>query len=104
MPLLLYGCAAPNLAPKTVANGVRFSIRLPEAKSVAIAGSFNHWHTDDVLSGPDESGAWTITLPLEAGRYEYLFFINGETWMTDPSVPTTDDGLGGKNSVIHIGP
>lgn len=101
--IFLYGCSPQYLKPTIVEGGVRFSIRALEAKRVAIVGSFNQWDKDkDALPGPDADGIWSITLPLKDGRYEYLFLIGGGKWMLDPSVPSVDDGFGGKNSVIHI--
>ncbi|MCL5236367.1 MAG: glycogen-binding domain-containing protein [Nitrospirae bacterium] len=101
--VFLSGCALKNLSPEIVEGGVRFSIKAPDAKRVAIAGSFNRWDTaKDALSGPDGDGVWSITLPLKDGRYEYLFLIDGEKWLPDPSVPSVNDEFGGRNSVIYI--
>jgi cyclomaltodextrinase / maltogenic alpha-amylase / neopullulanase len=101
--LFFTGCAVGHRGPEPVDGGVRFSLHAPAAKSVAISGSFNRWDTTkDLLAGPDSSGGWSIVLPLPEGRHEYLFIMNGETWLVDPAVPSVDDGLGGKNSVIVI--
>lgn len=103
---LLYLSACSTLqhsGPTVTEDGVVFRLKYPEAKWVAIIGSFNQWDKDkDDLSGPDADGIWSITMPLKDGRYEYLFLIDGEKWMMDPSVPSADDGFGGRNSVIHI--
>ncbi len=102
---LFVGCGPKSLAPQTVDDGVRFYFSAPAAKSVSIAGSFNHWNPDhDRLVGPSKEGVWSIILPLSSGRYEYRFIVNGKEWVLDPSVPSVDDGLGGKNSVLFIGP
>lgn len=101
--VFLYGCNPQYLKPTIVEGGVRFSVKSPDAKKVTIVGSFNQWDTDkDVLSDPEGDGIWNIVLPLKDGRYEYLFLIDGEKWLLDPTVPSVDDGLGGRNSVIHI--
>ena len=82
---------------------VRFWFFARSAKSVAIAGSFNRWNPESGrLSGPDKKGLWNITLPLSEGRYEYRFVVNDSEWVLDPSVPSVDDGLGGKNSILVI--
>ena len=84
-------------------GGVRFWFFAHSAKSVAIAGSFNRWNPESGrLSGPDKKGLWEITLPLPEGRYEYRFVVNDSEWVLDPSVPSVDDGLGGKNSILVI--
>jgi len=103
MGIFLFGCSPKYLGPERVDGGVRFSIKAGNAKKVAIVGNFNQWDAEkDVLSGPDSDGMWKITIPIPEGRYEYLFLINGEEWVLDPTVPFMDDGLGGKNSVVSI--
>ncbi len=102
--ITLAACAPLHPGPELTKDGVRFTFSSPQAKSVAISGSFNAWsRSRDRLSGPDEHGTWSILIPLSEGRYEYLFLIDGHTWQVDPSVPAVDDGFGGKNSVIVIG-
>jgi 1,4-alpha-glucan branching enzyme len=101
--LLCFGCEPKSLAPQVVREGVLFSFSAPAAKSVSIAGSFNHWNADHArLTGPSKEGIWNIILPLSAGQYEYRFVVNGKEWVLDPSVPSVDDGLGGKNSVLFV--
>lgn len=102
--LFFPGCSLKYLGPHAEDGGVRFSIKAPGAKKVAIAGSFNQWDAgSNILSGPDDEGIWTIVLPLAEGRYEYLFLIDGTKWVLDPEVPFEDDGFGGKNSVVLLG-
>lgn len=97
------GCSVKYLGPHPDEGGVRFSLKAPGAKQVAIAGSFNQWDAGrDLLKGPDSEQVWTIILPLAEGRYEYLFFLDGEKWVLDPEVPFVDDSLGGKNSVFVL--
>ena len=99
------GCGPKLLAPQVVRDGVIFSFFAPHAASVSIAGNFNHWNpAHDGLTGPSKEGIWTIVLPLSAGRYEYRYIVNGKDWVLDPSSPSVDDGLGGKNSVLVVGP
>jgi 1,4-alpha-glucan branching enzyme len=82
---------------------VLFFFYAPKAKSVTISGSFNAWDSHkDSMSGPDNNGVWSGVIPLHAGRYEYLFIVDGKDWQPDPSVPAVDDGFGGKNSVLFV--
>jgi 1,4-alpha-glucan branching enzyme len=100
----LTGCGPGRLGPEERLEGVYFPFYAPEARSIAIAGSFNQWDfSKDILIGPDKHGVWSIILPLPAGRYEYLFVVNGKEWKLDPGAPPVDDGLGGRNSVVVIG-
>lgn len=101
--ILSFGCSHRYFGPVIEGNGVTFFVKAPDAKKVNIVGSFNQWDKDrDALSGPDSDGIWKITLSLSEGRYEYLFLIDEEKWLLDPAMPSVDDGLGGRNSVIHI--
>ncbi len=99
------GCVAGYMAPFADGNGVTFKIHAPAAHMVTIAGSFNRWDpARDRLSGPDKAGWWSITLPLGEGRHEYLFVVDGREWVLDPlAAATTDDGLGGRNSIFYLG-
>jgi 1,4-alpha-glucan branching enzyme len=102
--LLLSGCAAKHSGPEVRDGAVRFEFIAPKASSVAVAGSFNRWDPrKNLLSGPNRSGKWSVTLELAPGRYEYLFVVNGNTWLPDPGAPSVDDGLGGRNSVVEVG-
>jgi len=102
---LFFGCEPKSLAPQVVPEGVQFFYSAPAAKSVSIAGSFNHWNPNRTkLTGPSKDGVWTIVLPLSPGRYEYRLVVNGKEWVMDPSVPSVDDGLGDNNSFIFVEP
>ena len=84
-------------------GAVTFSLVKPDAREVALAGSFNQWDREQHrLAGPDRNGRWTITLPLAPGRYEYLFVVNSTDWVPDPAATSMCDGLGGKNSVLLV--
>lgn len=105
--VFLAGCPAFPLSPQTSpsAGGTVFSITAPAARSVAVVGSFNNWDRGrHRLAGPDGSGRWRIAVTLRPGRYEYLFLIDGKTWVTDPAAATVSDGMGGSNSVLIVPP
>ena len=54
---------------------------------------------------PVSNGAWTVTIPLEPGRYEYQFVVDGEQWIADPfAVEQNDDGFGSRNAVLDVRP
>jgi hypothetical protein len=53
----------------------------------------------------DTGGAWTVTLPLEPGRYKYMFVVDGHEWVVDPfAVEQADDGFGSRNAVLDVRP
>lgn len=87
--------------PSTVL--VRLVIVHPGARSVQLAGDFNGW--DPARTPLDEvsSGAWTATIPLQPGRYEYMYVVDGQQWIADPfAVEHNDDGFGSRNAVLDI--
>lgn len=100
---LIWG--APGTSAPAEARSTLLSLSAPQAKSVAVVGSFNQWDPSrHPLAGPDETGVWTIMLHLEPGRYEYLFVINGNHWVPNPSALSIDGGFGTRNSVLFIAP
>jgi len=103
LALLLAGCPAAHRPDNDGRGDLSFSLAAPNARSVAVAGSFSRWDPSrHLLSGPDRNGRWTVTLHLPPGRYEYLFVINGTEWVLDPAAPRVDDGIGGKNSLLVV--
>jgi hypothetical protein len=92
------------MAPGTVL--VRFELMAPGASSVALAGSFNSWSSAAITLVPSATpGMWTVTLPLALGSHEYMFVVDGQRWIADPTAHAqVDDGFGQTNSVIVVGP
>jgi hypothetical protein len=85
---------------------VQFSLKINDNKAhtVAIAGDFNGWNPQaNILEDPEGDGIWTGTLKLEAGRYEYMFVLDGEKWFPDPNaLRYVKDGFGNKNAILEI--
>jgi 1,4-alpha-glucan branching enzyme len=96
----LAGCA--SLAPRSrapgplmTADGVRFKFFAPSAHRVQLAGSWpeNNWARGDgsvgeadigLMHDDDNDGTWEIVVPLEPGRYQYVFWLDEATWRLDP--------------------
>lgn len=84
---------------------VRFQLIAPEAQQVAIAGSFSEWQPEALPLIKENGGLWSITLALPLGEHQYQFVIDGERWVPDPRAHAqVDDGFGGTNSVVIVGP
>lgn len=83
---------------------VHFEIHAPGARQVELVGSFTEWQTDRIeLRGPDASGHWTAEVPLPPGRHEYLFLVDGQSWVTDPRAEVRrSDGFGRENAVLAL--
>ena len=84
---------------------VRLVIVQPGATTIEVAGDFNGWDPRRTPLEQTSSGAWTVTLPLEPGRYEYMFVVDGKQWIADPfAVEQNDDGFGSRNAVLDVRP
>jgi 1,4-alpha-glucan branching enzyme len=90
-------------APQMTAAGVVFTYAGAAKSTVALCGDFNNWapNADALTQAAD--GTWTITKKLPAGAHSYKFLVDGSNWKPDDGNPnSSDDGFGGKNSVITV--
>jgi hypothetical protein len=84
---------------------VRFELAAPQARSVSVAGSFNGWQVGALALVRDARGVWSATAALPVGEHRYDFVVDGSQWVPDPTAHAeVDDGFGGRNSVIVVGP
>lgn len=94
-------------AKRDTVHVVRFVFVDTSARSVALVGAFNHWEKGaTLLRGTDDTGVWTVDVPLEPGRHEYAFVVydeNGERWVADPLGEPVRDDFGTESSVISVG-
>ncbi|MCR4339963.1 MAG: isoamylase early set domain-containing protein, partial [Gemmatimonadaceae bacterium] len=95
---------APVAAADTI-KLVQFMLVAPEARTVSLVGDFNDWDsTATPLREAADAGVWTITVPLSAGRHQYVFMVDGNRWTPDPAAPVAvEDDFGMPNSVITVG-
>ena len=84
---------------------VRLVVLQPGARTVQVAGDFNGWNPARTSLEQISNGAWAITIPLEPGRYEYMFVVDGHQWIADPfAAEQNDDGFGSRNAVLDVRP
>jgi len=95
----------PEREESMVSIAVRLLLPAEDAETVAVAGDFNGWRTDDTfLEDPDGDGVYSGTLELPPGTHAYMFVLDGERWVTDPYAQNhRDDGFGNRNAVLRIG-
>jgi 1,4-alpha-glucan branching enzyme len=98
------GLQRPSLAPAVTPEGVRFSFLQADAKSVAIAGTFNEWSVSShQLLRTGKTDVWMLTVPLSPGEHLFMFVIDGTRWITPPLADDfVDDGFGSKNGVVIV--
>jgi len=102
---------APKTAPakrtaKKAASKTRrvvFTVRAEPGSKVFLAGSFNNWDpTAKEMIDKKADGAFTATLQLPPGDYQYKFVIDG-TWCADPECPDwLQNDHGTLNSVKRV--
>jgi AMP-activated protein kinase-like protein len=65
---------------------VRFEFTHPTAKTVCVAGTFNHWQPEAKTLHSSAAGNWWKETNLAPGTYEYCFVVDGQ-WIgvTEPS-------------------
>jgi glycosidase len=52
-----------------------------------------------------DDGVWRVSVTLAPGSHLYKFVVDGASWIHDPANPhAVDDGHGGRNSVLRLGP
>ena len=82
---------------------VRFELTHPTARTVCLAGTFNHWQPETKPLHSSGAGKWWKETDLLPGTYEYCFVVDGQ-WMPDPLAPeTVANPFGGRNSILHVG-
>ena len=81
---------------------VEFILTLPQARTVAVAGTFNDWAIDRTPLSAGPGGTWRATVWLPAGRYEYRFVADGQ-WISDPTArENIQNSFGSTNSVLLV--
>jgi hypothetical protein len=84
---------------------VHFQVSAPSARNVSLAGSFNNWDAAGLSLHRAADGSWEATVALPVGEHRYQFVVDGQRWIPDPAAQAqVDDGFGGTNSVIVVGP
>jgi len=80
---------------------VEFRLSLPQARTVAVVGTFNNWDTKQTPMQKDGAG-WKATVPLAPGRYEYRFVADAQ-WLSDPNAKeSVGNDFGSTNSVLVV--
>jgi 1,4-alpha-glucan branching enzyme len=90
--------------PKPVAGGMRFALLAPEAKQVALVGSFNGWAEEATqMKMNDGTGLWSVDVPLAEGEYTFMYLVDGTRWVTPPLAEDfVTDGFGQTNGVLIV--
>lgn len=76
-----------------------------EVLTVNLFGQFNGWDRSNLpMSDENDDGIYEITIPLDAGRYEYKFFVDDKEIIDPQNFIQVPNGMGDFNSVRIIEP
>jgi 1,4-alpha-glucan branching enzyme len=65
-------------------NGhVTFRVFMPRAGAVAVAGNFTDWRAGALSMTREDTGWWTLRVPVRTGDHEFAYLIDGERWLAD---------------------
>ena len=96
------GQSLPEKTLQKPARLVEFALKMPQAKDVSLAGSFNGWDEKHTPMRRDPSGGWKTSVSLIPGRYEYRFIADGQ-WLSDPNArESVSNSFGTTNSVMVV--
>ena len=66
------------------------------AEQVNLFGQFNGWNRENLpMKDEDGDGTYNITIPLDPGRYEYKFFVDGAELIDSKNPVKVPNGMGG---------
>jgi hypothetical protein len=110
-PMALFGSAlaaalilwlSPIFSTKETPTPFRFVINQPNISQAEITGSFTKWQNIPMKKVGDR-GYWEITLDLPKGEHRFVYILDGQKRLTDPTLQGREkDDFGGENSILCI--
>jgi 1,4-alpha-glucan branching enzyme len=79
---------------------VNFYCAAPQAKSVELAGDFNHWHPFPMERSVD--GWWLAHVELTHGHHQYRFLVDGKPMLDPHATGVVRDEQGERVSLIAV--
>ncbi len=79
---------------------VTLRVNAPRARSVDVNGDFTNW--TPVPLTPTNEGWWSVTLPLDRGKYQMNLRIDGGKWIVPPGLLSMSDEFGGAVGLLIV--
>ncbi len=79
---------------------VRLVFRVPDARTVALAGEWNDWNPVPLHARLD--GRWDAVVRLGPGAHRFSLVVNGDRWTVPSGVPTMPDDFGGQVGLLVV--
>jgi len=93
-------CAGQRYSARNTLKPINFYCAAPRAKSVLIAGSFNHWHPVPMRQQVD--GWWFIQVLLVHGHHQYHFLVDGQPMLDPQAAGTARDDKNQPVSLVAV--
>ncbi len=87
---------------KNMAKPVNFYCAAPGAKSVYLAGDFNHWNPAALAMSRQVDVAWFAQVPLCHGHHRYLFVIDGKPRLDPNATGVTTNEANENVSLVAV--
>lgn len=82
---------------------ITFRVRVPNARTVYVLGSFNQWGDVPEKLRNNGNGVFTLTLKLKPGMYQYVYKVDDKEILSDPHARLyTQDGYGQRNAILIV--
>lgn len=97
VPLASVGAAV------TKGRVVQFTVRVPNARAVAVSGTFSDWRP--IALKRNGKDVWSGSVTVEPGTHQYGFLVDGANWFVPADAKDViDDGFGRKNVTLIVRP
>jgi hypothetical protein len=94
----LTGFSARRDSPSTVT----LTASAPGVEAVEITGDFTNWVPVRLAPGNGTTDSWSVTLPINPGKYGMNIRINGGPWAVPPGLLSMLDEFGGSVGLLVI--
>lgn len=91
---------ADPYSAKNSRKPVTFLCRAPGARTVELAGDFNHWHPFPMQPLPE--GWWQAQVELCHGHHQYRFLVDGQPALDPRATGIVRDEQGARASLVAV--
>jgi len=89
-----------HYGPRVLSDGILFQFFNQGARSVEVAGDFNHWIPEPLLTR--ENGLWQKVVSVKDRKFRYKYIVDGE-WQVDPHHDEKrENEFGGIDSYLEL--
>jgi hypothetical protein len=81
---------------------VRLTAAALGAQSVEITGDFTNWVPVRLTPGNGPTDSWSVTLPINSGKYDMNIRVNGGPWIVPPGLLSMLDEFGGRVGLLVV--